>query len=157
MRFNNKESGLSIIIDEKLLTKLYSTSLDLYPCEFGGLLIGYYSQDKKELNIINTLLPKEYSSTKYNFSRGIKGLKTQLRELYKKSPSQYYVGEWHSHPDNEPVPSGTDLNAFQEIVAHERVLIENPILLLLGVDTSSCNYIFYVYYDQVFLKYEKEG
>ncbi|MGE5458574.1 MAG: Mov34/MPN/PAD-1 family protein, partial [Methanococcaceae archaeon] len=93
----------------------------------------------------------------YNFSRGIKGLKKQLRELYKKNPSQYYIGEWHSHPDNAPVPSCTDLKAFQEIVAHEKVLIENPILLLLGVDKRSCDYVFYVYYNQVFLNYEKAG
>jgi len=149
-------SGLCITIDEILLTKLNEVSLVHYPNEFGGLLIGNYSQDRKEVFIKDSVLPKEYSSSKFSFYRGIKGLKTQLKRLYKKDPRQYYIGEWHSHPDNLPIPSGTDLLAFQEIVSHTEVFIENPILLILGVNTINYDYSFYVFYNQVFLKYEKK-
>lgn len=157
MKFTNTGSGLCITIDEILLTKLFEVSLAHYPNEFGGLLIGNYSQDRKEVFIIDSVLPKEHSSSKYSFYRGIKGLKTQLQKLYKKDPCQYYIGEWHSHPDNLAIPSGTDLLAYQAIVSHTEVFIENPILLILGVDKISCDYSFYVFYNQIFLKYEKEG
>jgi [CysO sulfur-carrier protein]-S-L-cysteine hydrolase len=157
LKFTNTGSGLYITIDEILLTKLNEVSLVHFPNEFGGLLIGNYSLDRKEVFIKDTVLPKEYSSSKYSFYRGIKGLKTQLQRLYKKDPCQYYIGEWHSHPDNLAIPSGTDLQAFQEIVSHTEVFIENPILLILGGDKISGDYSFYVFYNQIFLKYEKEG
>ena len=157
MKFTNTDLGLCITIDEILLTKLNEVSLVHYPNEFGGLLIGNYSQDRKEVFITDSVLPKEYSSSKLSFYRGIKGLKSQLQKLYKKDSCKYYIGEWHSHPDNVPIPSGTDLHAFQAIVSHTEVFIENPILLILGVDKISCDYSFYVFYNQIFLKYEKEG
>ena len=86
-------SGLCITIDEILLTKLNEVSLVHYPNEFGGLLIGNYSQDRKEVFITGLVLPKEYSSSKFSFYRGIKGLKTQLQKLYKKN-----LFLWLQHP-----------------------------------------------------------
>lgn len=157
MKFINRELGLGINITEIFLNQLTEISLSHYPNEFGGLLIGTYSHDRKEVFIMDTLLPKKYTSSKFGFYREIKGIEKQLHKHYKRKPCQYYIGEWHSHPDNLAIPSATDLKAFQDIVSHEEVLIENPILLILGVNKIYCDYSFYVIYNQIFLKYEKEG
>jgi len=44
----------------------------------------------------------------------------QLREFFARTGADYtrfnYLGEWHSHPSFEPVPSDTDLRTMQSIV-----------------------------------------
>jgi integrative and conjugative element protein (TIGR02256 family) len=31
-----------------------------------------------------------------------------------------YLGEWHSHPNHEPVPSPTDINSMYELIGEEK-------------------------------------
>jgi len=156
LKYINKEYGLHIIVEEVLINALYDSSLSHYPNEFGGLLVGNYSLDKNTVFINKTILPSEYTSSRFSFIRGTRGLRRILKNYFKMKPSQYYVGEWHSHPDGLAVPSGTDLNAFIKITSHDEVYIDNPILLIFSVYSTKFDFSFYVYFNQKFLKYEKE-
>lgn len=156
MKFLNKEYGLEIIVNEELIKELHKTCLQYYPNEFGGFLVGNYSLDRKSVFINQSIIPTEYKSTRFSFHRGNRGLKQIFHQLFKMQPSQYYIGEWHSHPDGPASPSNTDLSAFVQIVSHDKVYIENPILLLLSICKTQCDLCFYVFINQKFLKYEKE-
>lgn len=155
MKLTNHDTGLSILIDDELLDRLKEAGRKHYPKEFGGLLIGNYSDDKKTVQIKHTILPRKYKSSRYSFKRGNEGLRSILEHYYSQKPSAYYVGEWHTHPDNRPVPSSTDLRTLQEIVDDENVLITNPILLIIG--NGSCEELgFYVFFDRLIYKHEKQ-
>lgn len=154
MKLTNTDIGLSIDIDDKLINKLIKTGRQHYPNEFGGLLIGYYSDDRKTVIIKKTLLPKKYKSSKYSFERGSEGLKKKLEKLYCKSPSLVYVGEWHTHPDNPALPSGVDIAALKEIVGDENVAIANPILLIISICKKFEQLCFYVYFKNKIHRYE---
>lgn len=156
MKYINKENGLELIIDEVLIKSLYESSLNHYPNEFGGLLTGNYSPDKKTVFINQSIQPIEYKSSRYSFNRGSRGLKSLLQKLFKMRTSQYYIGEWHSHPDGSATPSETDLRAFIQITSHNEVYIENPVLLILSVSKSSYDYNFYLFLKNNFLKYENK-
>ena len=65
-----------------------------------------------------------------------------------------YVGEWHTHPDNEPTPSTTDIRALEEIANHHKVKIKNPILLIMGIDKTKKELGFYVHFKNKIYKYE---
>jgi len=146
--------GLSVEVKQELLDELYRTGMKHYPKEFGGLLIGYYSDDFKTCFIETTILPKKYESSRYFFERGKEGLKLNLTKFYNSIPRLIYVGEWHTHPEGIPSPSGTDMNAMIEIGESDDVNIENPLLLILGINPSKMDAGAYVYSKKKLLRYE---
>ena len=156
MNLINNEIGLGIDIPDLLIEKIYKVGLKHYPNEFGGLLIGYYSKDKKTVVIQETLLPKKYKSSRFSFERNVEELRKKLEKYYSQDPSLIYVGEWHTHPDSLPIPSSTDLNAINDIINCETVLIKNPILMIIGINKEKCDPGFYVYFKNRIYKYEEE-
>ncbi|MDR6735206.1 Mov34/MPN/PAD-1 family protein [Sphingobacterium sp. 2149] len=154
MKLVNKETGLRISTEQSLIDMLVLYGRNQYPKEFGGVLVGYYSDDKRTVNIIDSILPIDFKSTKTSFERGVEGLKEPLEEYYKQNPSLVYIGEWHTHPNAAPVPSCTDYYAMREIVDASSVCIDNPVMIIIGLTENSEKLAFYVYMENTFYKYE---
>ncbi len=154
MKLINKEIKLSVSIDEKLLTQLTEIGKKHYPNEFGGFLMGNYSDDLTQVNITNTVLPIKYKASKYQFERETTGINKTLKRYYEQIPKTYYIGEWHTHPDNLPIPSTTDINAINKIINNKDHTIQNPILLIIGYTKQSVEYGFYVHFKNKLYKYE---
>ena len=150
----NQVIKLSISIGDDLLNRLTEIGKKHYPSEFGGFLIGNYSDDLKQLNITDTILPIRFKSTRYQFERNTNGINEKLRSYYEETPKKYYVGEWHTHPDNLPIPSLTDIKAMNNIVNHKDVSIQNPVLLIIGYDKNKVEIGFYVSCKNKLFKYE---
>jgi len=157
LKFVCQHIGLSIVIDDKLVNQLCRLGSDHYPKEYGGLLVGRYVNDSKELIIEETVLPKKFKSSVVSFERGVEGLRKTLKSFFDRSPSLIYVGEWHTHPDGMPIPSPTDSSALRTIVAHHEVSIENPVLLIIVVSSKNYEVGFHVLYKNNIYGYEKEG
>jgi len=110
-----------------------------YPHEVGTSLVGRYSDDGFEAFILDTapLSPDSRGST-ISFYRGVAGLRkffTKLRRVF--DGKRYYVGEWHSHPNGSPLPSGLD-NSNQFAIAHDRKTnCPECILVIIGGSLSS--------------------
>ncbi|MFC4029223.1 Mov34/MPN/PAD-1 family protein [Zunongwangia endophytica] len=144
-----------MVLSDYLLQEIGVYGTKCYPKEFGGILIGEYTEDFKTLNIRDTILPKKYKGESYSFERSITGLVEHLKKIYQLKPSQYYVGEWHTHPDGSTHYSNTDLNSMIEIADCKTVNIQNPVLLILSVNKSKVNDLsLYVYDNKKLLKYE---
>ncbi len=156
MKYINLETGLKIVIEDKFIYNLYQFGLVHYPNEFGGILLGRYSDDRKTLNIIETILPENFKSTKYSFHRETKDLKGKLEIKFNDTPSLYYVGEWHTHPDNPAIPSQIDINAMDEIINHPDVFILNPVLVILDISLYHFDFAVYIKFKDKLYKYEKE-
>lgn len=154
MKLINKHNKLELIIDGKLLTQLGKLGNKHFPNEFGGFLIGHYSNDFKTLFITDYLLPKKYKGSPFGFERNIDGLRKVFDKLFDEK-KQYYVGEWHTHPNGSTNYSQTDLKAMIETVKCETVQITNPILLILSVSKNKMmRYTFYVYDNEKLISYE---
>lgn len=154
MRLECKDIGLNLEIRDELLAQLQEHGVKHYPQEYGGLLVGRYSDDFKSVMIEETVLPKEFKSSRFKFERGARGLKKALHGFFHKTPSLSYVGEWHTHPDGSPVPSITDLDALRKIVQHDEVYIENPVLLIIGVNKEDYQLGFYVLFRNEVYRYQ---
>lgn len=154
MKLKFTYNGLEVEVEQNLIDKIYLDGMKHYPNEFGGLLVGYYSEDFKTCSIITSVIPKKYKSSKYFFERGKEGLKQILTGFYNSTPRLIYVGEWHTHPDGVPFPSATDLNSMNEIAECPDVSIENPILMILAVNKTEMKLGTYVYSKNKLLKYE---
>lgn len=156
MRYKCKDIGLSIVIDDKLMAKLFRLGSKYYPKEYGGLFVGRYVNDNTEVIIEDTVLPKKFKSSAISFERGVQGLRAILQRFFNKAPSLIYVGEWHTHPNGQPIPSATDSSALRAIAAHYEVAITNPILLIIGIRNGHHELAFYVLYQNKIHRYEME-
>lgn len=155
MTWTNINIGLKIEIQDKLLDSLIAIGKCHYPNEFGGFLIGFYSEDYRQLYITDHILPDKYKGTRYLFERDATGIDDKLQELYNQNPQKYYVGEWHTHPDNLPIPSSTDIAAMKSIATHTKVAIQNPALIILGYTYKSLDVGVYVFFKNKLHKYEQ--
>lgn len=157
MIFKNNDIGLAVEIGDRLLGEIIEVGNQHKPNEFGGFLIGFYSQDRKQLNVTDIILPKKYRGTPYLFERDTVGVTERLYSFYKEDPKKYYVGEWHTHPQSLPVPSSTDYNAMVEITNHADVAIKNPVLLIVGYRNKLVDLGFYVMFRNKLYKYEQQN
>lgn len=149
-----EQIGLSLEIENEFLNKLLEVGKTHYPNEFGGFLIGHYSKDNKHLYITNTVLPKKFKASKYSFERSTKGIEIELTEFYADNPRKIYIGEWHTHPDNSPIPSATDISAINTIINSKNTSIANPVLLIIGYTKTMVDFGFYVWFENKLYKYE---
>ena len=150
-----EEIGLSLEIEDMLLNSLLVEGKKHYPNEFGGFLIGNYSNNNKHLKLTDSILPTKYKSSRRNFERTTEGIEEHLKKMYYEKPSKFYVGEWHTHPNNNStIPSSTDISAIYTIVNMPDSCIKNPILLIIGYTKSQIDFGFYVYFNNKLYRYE---
>lgn len=100
----------TVVLEEQFLTDLVKVARKHYPNEVGSPLVGSYTDDGHEARIsgIGPLSP-DSRGTRFSFSRGVRGLREFFANLFKSSQGRvHYVGEWHSHPNGAPSPSGPD-------------------------------------------------
>ena len=154
MKFVNKETGLGLIISEKLVEEIADNGIKKYPNEFGGLLLGRYINNNKIVVIEESILPKKYASSRYYFERGSVGIKEILVAKYNATPSLKYVGEWHTHPDGPAKPSTTDLKAMRELANDSNVFITNPVLMIMEIWKTSYKMELYFLSNNKLLRYD---
>jgi [CysO sulfur-carrier protein]-S-L-cysteine hydrolase len=146
--------GLSIEADDELLNSIVEKGKSHYPNEFGGFLVGYYADDNKHLRITDTILPKSFKASKYTFERSATGIQKKLGSYFKETPKKFYVGEWHTHPDNSPIPSSTDISAINAIISNKNPCLANPLLLIIGYSKTQVDFGFYVWFENKLYRYE---
>lgn len=146
--------GLSIEAEDELLNSLVEKGKSHYPNEFGGFLVGYYADDNKHLRISNTILPKSFKASKHSFERSTKGIEKKIVNYFNETPKKFYVGEWHTHPDNIPIPSTTDISAINAIINNKKACLANPVLLIISYSKSKVDFGFYVWFENKFYRYE---
>ena len=154
MNLYNNELDVSINVNESLIEELVEIGKRYFPKEYGGFLVGYYNETFKTVYITDSVLPIKYENTSTSFKREPDGLEEIFKELYNKTPSQYYIGEWHTHPNGLPYPSIFDKKALNKIAADRSTSIKNPIMLIIGYDAKIASFAFYVSVNDKLYKYE---
>lgn len=155
MKLIKKHNNLNLFIEENLVERIGSIALKHFPNEFGGFLVGKYSDNFESVEITDVILPKKYKSSPTQFQRSIDGLEGVFEKIFHER-QEYYIGEWHTHPNGASHYSITDLNAMIETVSCETVQIKNPILLILSVTKNSVrNFTFYYYDNEKLISYEQ--
>lgn len=130
--YEYKEHKIKVVIETKAYEDLLKYSLKNEKRETGGILIGYYDVSLKKAII--TEVTKEPADSKAGFSwffRGIKGIKEVIIKRWEEK-EEYYLGEWHFHPQNSPAPSSTDINQIKKISKDKRYNCKEPILIIIG-------------------------
>src|SRR5690606_15743955 len=143
---------LSLEIEQTLLERMIESGRQHYPKEFGGLLVGYYSDDKKTACITDFVVSQHFQSSPASFLRGDEGLHEVLDMYYRQTPSQIYLGERHTHPHGRPMPSKVALAAMSAILQSDTVLITSPILFIMGLFPKSAEFVFYLFHSKELIR-----
>lgn len=142
--YNHHDSDNSIHLSKSVLKKIEEETTLHYPNEFGGVFIGYKSDEN--FIITNILIPDEYKNGKNIFVREPGTLNERLSEIHTTTNGKIqYLGEWHSHPDGPTNPSSTDINAMKEIAKNKNINIDKPLLMIVEVGKVSFDKDFYIY------------
>lgn len=157
MKYFSKELDLHLTINDLLADRLITEGHKHYPKEYGGILLGRYSDDSACCYVEETILPRTYQSSNNSFERGNAGLFEDLTKLSITKPDLMYVGEWHTHPDGAPIPSKTDRNAMSQIANHSEVKITAPILIIIGYISNRASWGAYVQYNNTLYGYVCTG
>lgn len=100
--------------------------------EIGGLLMGEHVRD--ELFRLVELSVQRGGGTNACFIRHPQDHKAQLEKFFAQTGNDFsrfnYMGEWHSHPSFEPLPSDTDIRTMQSMVQDPDVNVNFLVLIV---------------------------
>lgn len=101
--------------------------------ESGGILIGYY-QEKDSYIITDFTQPRKGDKqSRYEFVRSKKNAQKVLITLFRESDGKkIYFGEWHTHPEDNPTPSGTDTSSIIKRIQNDRINSETIFMIIFG-------------------------
>ena len=125
---------LSIKISEEVFEKMKSFIQDEnHKPEAGGILIGHYLEDNN-YSITDVSSPSELDkSSRFNFIRSKKNAQKIINKIFKDSKGKkIYLGEWHTHPEDYPTPSGLDKNSILEQIRGNILNSETIFMLIIG-------------------------
>lgn len=101
--------------------------------EAGGIMLGYCI-DKNNFSIIEVTVPnKGDKRSRYSFWRSSVLHQRFLNKLFKMSKGKtIYLGEWHTHPEDVPNPSGLDRKSIVEQIRRSELNSDTIFALIMG-------------------------
>lgn len=144
--YTNGNNKITIFFAEDLLSEVKELCKEKGNFETGGILVGMYDLDLQSAIITKVLGPP--SDSKYGrttFVRGTKGVKKTLDSLWKEG--QYYLGEWHFHPNALPIASLQDISQMNKIAKNVVYKCPEPLMLIIGQDYKEFLETFYISVD----------
>lgn len=109
--------GGTVLIEADVLTRIQSyRQLGLADPEAGGVLIGYRRGPHLHAVFATEPFPQD-QRTRYSFNRSTAGhSETVERHWQEMDGFCDYLGEWHTHPEALPAPSGKDNREWKKLL-----------------------------------------
>jgi integrative and conjugative element protein (TIGR02256 family) len=134
MLFISTDKKFALQLEEAIMNKALSYISKVGAKETGGILMGNYTPNLNTAIIKTITGPTKDSKSGYTwFERGLKGLQALIDSSWQKQ--DYYLGEWHFHPNASPIPSGKDIKQMKEISNSKQYNCSEPILIIIGGNT----------------------
>lgn len=106
--------GIKLILTDTVLNIFDSfTQNTINKNESGGILLGQI--DEKTVYMVRATTPNKFDkASRYNFVRDKTAAQILADFEYMNSSKQtIYFGEWHTHPEDYPSPSGQDIKMIK--------------------------------------------
>ena len=120
--------GLYILVESNVLDIICTYRQDgKKKHEAGGTLMGYRSGQHLHVLYATVPMPLDKSS-RISFERLDPGHQLAVTEAWKESQGRVdYLGDWHTHPQLNPSPSGIDYNEWAKLGS----TLNKPLLFLI--------------------------
>ena len=118
MKFTRPNNGLIGFSENAQTTLLHFRQIDSNAKEAGGMLLGRLIENCFDIVIdeATTPLPSDRSG-RFFFFRSRREAQKLINEVWSRSGAALvYLGEWHTHPEDDPIPSTEDLENWQRIL-----------------------------------------
>lgn len=109
---------LSLIIEQSAYSFLWRyVQENGYGLEHGGILAGTMNPLKHQITVTDVTTPFERDKqTRYSFKRAVQGHQAAMDKIWQSSDHRKtYLGEWHTHNEDVPIPSYVDVRNWKEI------------------------------------------
>lgn len=130
---------MKVILPHEVVKRLTAELKRAGVREIGGVLVGEHVGD--ETFRIADLSVQRSGGSATHFVRDVDHSSIFLKEFFARTGHEYgrfnYLGEWHSHPSFEPLPSAKDLTAMRDIVEDPNVGTNFAVLLILTLAKRS--------------------
>lgn len=123
---------MKLLLPQPILQRLRLDLKDARHREIGGLLLGEHVEGET-FRVVEATVQKSGGSA-VHFVRDPAQHQRQLDDFFARTGNDYarfnYMGEWHSHPSFEPLPSREDMATMQSIVEDPNVGVNFLVLVI---------------------------
>jgi integrative and conjugative element protein (TIGR02256 family) len=134
MKFIRPNNGLIGFSENAEATLLSFRQMDSNAKEAGGMLLGRMIDNCFDIVIDEATTPLSTDKRgRFFFFRGRKEAQKLINDVWFKSgATRIYLGEWHTHPEDDPTPSGEDLDNWRRIVSKAIYEQESLLFVIVG-------------------------
>lgn len=102
--------------------------------EAGGVLLGRYLLDTNDVVVdLITTPTRSDKRLRFGYFRAREGHQELVDQAWRESKGAcHYLGEWHTHPEACPVPSGIDRVNWKRILSHYRADADPLYFVIVG-------------------------
>lgn len=129
------DDGTELRIGAHVLTKisLYIERSD-NGCEAGGVIVGTQSIDGMSYEVTDVTLPGKCDKRRrFLFVRGKSSANRLIGRLWRQSAGKKnYLGEWHTHDEQQPRPSNLDRQALKHLAEDGSAPFGRVFLIIFG-------------------------
>ena len=112
IKFNTFDLNIQIS-EQAYATMMNYRQLNEDEIEKGGLLMGQLFPYENTIIITNILASNDSDSDRHNIKLNIECLQNQMNIIWEESKGTItYIGDWHTHPQQNPRPSFIDYQTF---------------------------------------------
>jgi len=106
--------------------------------EAGGVLLGRFIIDSKDIVVDRVTMPMVGDiRSRFKFIRSEKRHQKVITNAWIKSEGTCnYLGEWHTHPEDYPTPSGQDIKNWQEILSTRTFSSQYLYFVIVGIEET---------------------
>lgn len=100
-----------------------------------GILIGNHKIDGSKIYLKSATIPQIKDTRKrYSFRMDSSSHQTILEKCFKESKNEdVYLGTWHTHPENDPMPSKDDIESWKKQYKINKKLFNQMIFTIVGI------------------------
>lgn len=121
---------------------------DSFPLETGGILLGYSTEENNQNHWVVTSVTGPGESAKhgkYRFTPDDKyHISEAKRHYYQTSGTEYYLGDWHTHPDGSCVTSFLDRMTLYRNARRAHYLRLKSLMIIVGGAPGTTSYGAYI-------------
>lgn len=118
MRFTRENGGIVGVSATAASTLMSLAQNGEDAPESGGILIGRLIVDTEDVVIDEVTVPTSSDRWgRFRFWRAKRPAQRRVDRAWNESGgTENYLGDWHTHPEDDPAPSGMDIENWQQIV-----------------------------------------
>lgn len=131
-----RPNGAMLLVEPQVLARLAAfRQIETSAPEAGGILMGYRRGPHTHVTEATVPTARDDQRRFGFFRRATHHQRVALRRWRESGETMDYVGEWHTHPEDDPSPSRVDVKHWREIAqASPRPMV----FLIIGRSSNWC-------------------